>query len=65
MNEHDPFSLGDSDDDEAKKKDGSGKEGASEEERLKKAAEEAMGENIGAGTVGAKDHGGAETGTKS
>lgn len=65
MNEHDPFSLGDSDDDEAKKKDGSGKGGASEEKRLRKAAEEAMGENIGAGALGAKEHGGAETGTKS
>lgn len=42
--DHDPFSLGDSDDEEAKKKDVR----AEDSERLKQAAAEAMSENIGA-----------------
>ncbi len=43
MADHDPFSLGDSDDEEAKKKDVK----ADERERLKKAAAEATSEDIG------------------
>lgn len=42
--DHDPFSLGDSDEEEAKKKDVR----ADDSERLKHAAAEAMSENIGA-----------------
>ena len=41
--DHDPFSLGDSDDDEAKKKDVK----ANDSDRLKQAAAEAMSESIG------------------
>jgi len=41
--DHDPFSLGDSDDEEAKKKDFK----ADDSERLKKAAAEAISEGIG------------------
>ena len=41
--DHDPFSLGDSDDDEAKRKDGK----PDDSERLKQAAAEAMSEDIG------------------
>lgn len=41
--DHDPFSLGDSDDDEAKKKDGK----PDDSERLKQAAAGAMSEDIG------------------
>ena len=41
--DHDPFSLGDSDDEEVKKKDVR----ADDSERLKQAAAEAMSENIG------------------
>lgn len=43
MADHDPFSLGDSDDEEAKRKDSK----ADDSERLKKAAAEAMSEDIG------------------
>lgn len=43
MADHDPFSLGDSEDEEAKKKDVK----ADESERLKKAAAEAMSEDTG------------------
>ena len=43
MADHDPFSLGDSDDDEAKKKDVK----PDDSDRLKQAAAEAMSENIG------------------
>ncbi|KAK3170884.1 hypothetical protein OEA41_002968 [Lepraria neglecta] len=43
VTDHDPFSLGDSDDEEAKKKDVK----ADDSERLKHAAAEAMAENIG------------------
>lgn len=50
--DHDPFSLGDSDDDEAKRKDGK----PDDSERLKQAAAEAMSEDIGgAGNLGARD----------
>ena len=55
--DHDPFSLGDSDDDEAKRKDGK----PDDSERLKQAAAEAMSEDIGgAGTLRteSKDGGG-------
>ena len=45
MTDHDPFSLGDSDDEEAKKKDAKPEDG----EALQKAAAEAMSEDIGAG----------------
>ena len=41
--EHDPFSLGDSDDEESKKKDTK----PDDSERLKQAAAEAMADNIG------------------
>ena len=41
--DHDPFSLGDSDDEEAKKKDAKPKDG----EKVEKAAAEAMSEHIG------------------
>ena len=41
--DHDPFSLGDSDDEEAKKKDVK----ADDSDRLKQAAAEAMAEDIG------------------
>ena len=43
MQEHDPFSLGDSDDEEAKKKDLK----PEDSERLKKATAEAMSDSIG------------------
>ena len=43
MADHDPFSLGDSDDEESKKKDLK----EDDSERLKKAAAEAMSEDIG------------------
>lgn len=43
--DHDPFSLGDSDDEEAKKRDVN----PGDSERLKKAAAEAMGDDIGDG----------------
>ena len=43
MADHDPFSLGDSDDDDAKKKDVR----ADDSERLKEAAAEAMNDDIG------------------
>ena len=46
--EHDPFSLGDSDDEESKKKDLK----ADDAERLKKAAAEAMSDDLGSSTVG-------------
>ena len=50
--DHDPFSLGDSDDDEAKKKDGK----PDDNERLKQAAAEAMSEDIGGeGNLRARD----------
>ena len=50
--DHDPFSLGDSDDDEAKKKDGK----SDDSERLKQAAAEAMSEDIGGeGNLRARD----------
>ena len=59
--DHDPFSLGDSDDEEAKKKDTR----AEDSERLKRSAAEAMSENIGgekklepqarSGSVGQRD----------
>ena len=45
MGDHDPFSLGDSDDEEAKKKDAK----PEDNETLQKAAAEAMSENIGDG----------------
>lgn len=44
VEDHDPFSLGDSDDEDSKKKDVK----ADDSERLKEAAAEAMSENIGA-----------------
>ena len=62
--DHDPFSLGDSDDEDAKKKDLK----PDDSERLKQAAAEAMAGNIGAdgekklepqgknGSAGATDH---------
>ncbi|MCJ1355081.1 MAG: ubiquitin-binding protein cue5 [Icmadophila ericetorum] len=53
MTEHDPFSLGDSDDEEAKKKDGK----VGEEQKVKKEASEAMGESVSGKS--------AEPGTKS
>ena len=43
MTDHDPFSLGDSDDEEAKKNEVK----ADDSERLKQAAAEAMAENVG------------------
>ena len=43
MADHDPFSLGDSDDEEAKKKDVK----ADDSDRLKQAAAEAMSDDIG------------------
>lgn len=60
MADHDPFSLGDSDDEDAKKKDIK----ADDSERLKKAAAEAMSDDIGekklepqerTGSLGQKD----------
>ena len=48
MGDHDPFSLGDSDDEESKKKDIK----ADDTERLKAAAAEAMTEDIGSSGKG-------------
>ena len=46
VTDHDPFSLGDSDDEDAKKKDLK----ADDSDRLKQAAAEAMSDNIGPGS---------------
>ena len=48
VTDHDPFSLGDSDDEDAKKRDSN----PQDSERLKQAAAEAMADSIGTGGEG-------------